>query len=128
MLLDTSVVVEIFRSPSTSRRFKRIVKDIGDEEAFVSQVQLAEVADWAIRNGVSARDRVSSVKEFARVVPLDEAIYLEAPTIKNRRRESGHPDFSLIDGIVLATARSISQRMLTLDRDFEGEADCIVLK
>jgi predicted nucleic acid-binding protein len=128
MLLDTSVIVEIFRSPSTSRRFKRIAREMGDEEAFVSQVQLAEVADWAIRNGVSARERVSSVKDFARVVPLDEEICLEAPTIKNRRREAGHSDFSLMDGIILATARSISQRMLTLDRDFEGEADCIVLK
>jgi len=127
MLLDTSVIVEIFRSPSTSRRFKRIAREMGDEEAFVSQVQLAEVADWAIRNGVSARDRVSSVKEFARVVPLDDEICLEAPTIKNRRRESGRPDFSLLDGIILATARSISQRMLTLDRDFEGEADCTII-
>jgi len=127
MLLDTSVIIEIFRSPSTSGCFKRILREIGDEEAFVSHVQLAETADWAIKNGVSARERVGSVKEFARMVPLDEEICLEAPNVKYRRRELGYSDFSLMDGIILATARSIGQRMLTLDKDFEGEADCLII-
>jgi len=127
MLLDTSVIVEIFRSSSTSRRFRKIVREIGDEEVFVSIVQLAEVADWAIRNRVSSKDRVDSIKEFARIVPLDEQICLDAPVIKYRRRELGYTDFGLLDGIVLATARSIGQRVLTFDKDFAGESDCQVI-
>jgi len=31
----------------------------------------------------------------------------------------------LTDGIILATARSIGQRILTLDGDFVGENDCV---
>ena len=47
--------------------------------------------------------------------------------IKYRRRELGHTDFGLLDAIVLATACSIGQRVLTFDEDFVGESDCIVL-
>lgn len=120
--------MEVFRSPSSSRRFRAIWRRIDDEEVFVSVVQLAEVADWAVRNKVSSKDRVASVKEFAQLVLLDEQICLEAAAIKHRRRELGYSDFSLLDAIILATARSIGQRVLTFDGDFAGESDCIVLK
>ncbi|MCP8313065.1 MAG: PIN domain-containing protein [archaeon] len=127
MLLDTSVIVEIFRSPSASRRHRKIVKEIGEEEVFVSVIQLAEVADWAVRNRIPPKDRVASIKEFARIVPLDEQICLDASVIKYRRRELGYSDFGLLDSIVLATARSIGQRVLTFDKDFTGESDCLVI-
>jgi predicted nucleic acid-binding protein len=127
MLLDSSVIVEIFRSPSSSKHFKAIMKEIGDEEAFVSIVQLAEIADWAVRNQVPPKDRVTAIKDFARIVPLDEQICLDASTAKHRRREQSYIDFSLLDAIILATARSIGQRVLTFDKDFTRENDCTVL-
>lgn len=127
MLLDSSVVIEIFRNPSSSRRFKKIVREIGDEEVFVSMVQLAEVADWAVRNRFSSKDRVDVVKEFARIVPLGEQICLDASVAKYRRRQLGHADFGLLDAIILATARSVGQRVLTFDKDFTGESDCLVI-
>jgi len=55
LLLDSSAIVEVFRSPVTSRRFRAIEREIGDEEVFISVVQLVEVADWAVRNQVSVR-------------------------------------------------------------------------
>jgi len=127
MLLDSSAIVEIFRNPNTSRRFKSIMREVGDEEVFVSIVELAEVSDWAVRNRASAKDRVTYIKDFARIVPLDEQICLDASQIKHRRRELGYTNFSLLDSIILATARSIGQRVLTFDKDFEGETDCIVI-
>ncbi len=128
MFLDTSAIVEIFRSPSGSSNFQKIMTEIEDDEAlYVSLVQLAEIADWAIRNKAPSEERIKSVKEMARVVLLDEKICLEAATIKQRRRQAGHDGFGLIDGIILATARSIGQRVLTLDRDFAGEDDCTVI-
>ena len=127
MLLDTSVVVEIFRSPAGSARFRKIVAEVGDEETYVSMVQLAEIADWATKNGAPPQSRVDAVKEFARIVPLDERICLNASEINHRRRNAEHGDFGLIDGIILATARSIGQRVLTIDEDFSGESDCLVI-
>ncbi len=127
MLLDTSTVVEIFRNSAESARFKEIMAEIGDEEAYVSMIQLAEVADWATRNGTPPEERVDAVKELARIVPLDERICLDASEIKHRRRDAGRGDFGLVDGIILATARSIGQSVLTLDEDFIGENDCAVI-
>ena len=128
MLLDTSVLVEMFRSPAESARFKRIMAEVADEEVYVSTVQLAEVADWATRNGAAPDKRVEAIKEIASIVPLDERICLEAAAIKQERRSAGHGDFGLIDGIVLATARSVGQRVLTLDADFGGDEGCTVLR
>lgn len=127
MLLDSSVIIEIFRKPSGSKEFEKITAAIGDGEAYVSIVQLAEVADWANRNGAPPKERVDAVRELARIVPLDEGICLDAAAIKRQRCKTGHDDFGLIDGIILASARSIGQRVLTLDDDFLGEDDCVVI-
>ncbi len=127
MLVDTSAIVEILRHSRTSDRFKSIKEQIGSEEVYVLIVQLAELSDWCIKNKVSPRDRVEAVKRFANIVPLDEEVCLEGSKIKSERRASGHRDFSLLDGLVLATARILGERLLTFDEDFSGEKDCIVL-
>jgi predicted nucleic acid-binding protein len=85
------------------------------------------VADWAERNKAPPEDRIDAVKELARIVPLDERICLDAAEIKRKRRKAGYASFDLIDGIILATARSLGQRVLTFDSDFAGEDDCILM-
>ena len=127
MLLDTSAIVAIFTSPADSNRFEKIMSEIGDEDVYISMVQLAEIADWATRNKAPPEERVEAVKEMARIVPLNQGICLDAAAIKRRRRKAGRNDFGLVDGIVLATARSIGQRVLTMDEDFAGENDCVVV-
>lgn len=127
MLLDTSAIVAIFTNPAGSDRFERIMTEIADEEVYISMVQLAEIADWATRNQVPAQERVEAVKEMARIVPLDQGICLNAAAIKRRRRKAAHNDFGLVDAIILSTARSIGQRVLTMDEDFQGEEDCVII-
>jgi len=127
LLLDTSTLIEIFRNPSESAEVQNITTKIEDEEAYISMIQLGELADWAARNNASPEERIEAVKELARIVPLSERICLDAAEIKLKRRNAGHKSFGLIDGIVLATARSIGQRVLTFDADFKGEEDCILL-
>jgi predicted nucleic acid-binding protein len=127
VLLDTSAIVEIFRSRADSARFKKITTGIGDEDVYISVVQITEIADWATREKAPPEKRIETVKEMARVVPLDEGICLDAATIRGSRRKVGRNDFGLMDGIILATARSIGQRVLTLDEDFTGEKDCVVI-
>ncbi len=127
MLLDSGVIIEVFRSPQDSKHFRAILRATGDEETFVSIIQLAEVAEWAQRNQLPVKERVASIKDFARIVPLEEQICIDASEIKRRRREMGYSDFSLTDGIILATARLIGQRLLTFDGDFAGETDCVLL-
>lgn len=101
---------------------------IDEQEIFVSIVQLAELADWAVKNRIPAKERISAIKELAYIVPLDEQICLDAALIKRLRREMGYADFGLLDAIILATARSIGHKVMTLDSDFEGESDCLIIR
>lgn len=127
MLLDTSTLVEIFRNLSESAVVENITTKMEDEDAYISMIQVGEIADWAARNETPLEERIEAVKELARIVPLSERICLDAAEIKRERRTAGYKSFGLIDGIILATARSIGQRVLTFDRDFKGEKDCILL-
>lgn len=124
-LLDTSAVVAIFTSKGAAERIR---KEVGGSQLYVSCIQLAELADWATKSGVPAAERVEALEQMANVAPLTKEICLEAAAIKPARRKKGLSAFGIIDGIVLATARSLGQSLLTLDADFAGEEDCVVLR
>lgn len=128
MLLDTSIVVELFRHKRTSKFFRKVMHQIGEQLLFVSMIELAEVADWCLRNSIRAESRIAAISEFAQIIPLDEAICQQAAIIKKDRRAKGYADFGLIDGVIVGSARAQNQEVLTLDPDFEGEKDCVVLK
>ena len=74
-------------------------------------IQLAELSDWCIRNSVPPTERIEAIKQFANIVPLDEDMCLEGSRIKSARRRTGHKNFSLLDGLVLAAARSLGERL-----------------
>ncbi len=128
MLLDSSVIVELFRHKRSSKFFRKVMDEIGEQLLFVSLIELAEIADWCLRNSIDAQRRITAISEFAQIIPLDEAICQQAAVIKKDRRAKGHANFGLVDGIVLGSARAQNQGVLTLDPDFIGEKDCIVLK
>ena len=125
MLLDTSALVAIFTS---KRAAEKISKEIGGSQLYVSHIQLAELADWATRSGAPAAERVEAVEQMANVVPITREICLDAAVIKFMKRKKSRSSFGIIDGIVLATARSLGQNLLTFDADFAGERDCVVLR
>jgi len=128
LLLDTSSLIEVLRHPKTSKEFRLIQRHVGAEELYVLIVQLAELSDWCIANDAPARERVEEVKKLANIIPLDEDICLEGSRIKNERRRKGFGNFGLLDGLVLAAARSVGERVLTFDRDFAEEKDCILVQ
>ena len=128
MLIDTNVIIEILRHPSGSERFRLVKESIGSEDLYVLVVELAEMSDWCIQNRVSPRERVEAVKKLASIVPMDEEVCLEGSRIKAERRKKGYTNFGLLDGFILAGARSMGEKLLTFDKDFSGERDCMVLK
>ena len=125
MFLDTSALVAMF----TSRRLaNKIEKTVGDSQLYVSQIQLAEIADWATRSGAPVSERIEAVEQMTDVSPVTKEICIEAAAIKSVIRGKGKSGFGVIDGIILATARSLGQNLLTLDKDFAGEHDCVILE
>lgn len=135
MFLDTSVITEIFVDGRKHHKALDGILNIIENETegeddlnYVSIVQLAEVADWCARNRVPAKEGIENVKKLAQIIPLDEDICEASGSIKYSRRQAGTNDFGLIDAIILASARAMNQRLLTLDKHFEGQSDCTVLK
>ena len=61
------------------------------------------------------------------MMPLSGERCIEAAGIKAKMRKGCAAKFSLVDGIVLASARSIGQTLLTKDGDFLMAKDAIVM-
>ncbi len=127
MFLDTTIVVEVLRSRRESERFGRILEAIEDDPLFISMLQLAELSDWCLENSIDLSEWISRLKGIVGVIPLSEDICLEGSRIKRGMRERGASKFGLLDGIILASARSIDQKLLTTDSDFRGAEDAVVI-
>jgi predicted nucleic acid-binding protein len=127
MFLDTSIILEMFQQDSDEKRALEIQDKLGTEPLYISMVQLAEISDWCLSNGVDARGVISEIKDFVNIVLLDEEICHEGAKIKHEMRRSGARKFALNDGIILASARLVGEKLLTRDRDFSGAEDTIVL-
>ena len=128
MLLDTSILVELAGGQPTDPVVQRIQKALGNSMLFVSPIHLGELADAARRIGFDSKVAVERVLATTDLVALDAQIAVAGSAIKAeaRKRKSGR-DFSLIDGIGLATARSRRMPMLTMDKEFEGFPDVTII-
>jgi len=128
MFLDTSIIIEIFRNDKNSKKFQEIYTYIKDEPIFISIIQIGELSDWCLKNNIDAEKRITKLKQILNVIPLNEKICYDAARIKYTLCKKGIMKFGLLDGIVLASARSINQRMLTTDNDFRTISDTIVVR
>ena len=80
MFLDTSIIIDIFRSQENSKPFKRIYVLIKDEKLFFSVIQISEISDWCLKNDINPTERVSSLKRIVNIVPLNENMCCEGST------------------------------------------------
>ncbi|MCG7849027.1 MAG: PIN domain-containing protein [ANME-2 cluster archaeon] len=127
MFFDTSVIIEIFRSGKSTKQFEDIYQLIKDELLFISIIQIGEISDWCLKNDIEPAERITRLKRILNIIPLSETICLEGSKIKYEMRNIKISKFSLTDGIILASARSINQKLLTTDTDFRKSSDAILL-
>ena len=127
MFLDTSIIIEIFRNDKNSKKFQDIYTYIKEEPIFISIIQIGEISDWCLKNHIDPEKRIVKLKQILNVIPLNEKICYDAAQIKYTIRKKGIIKFGLLDGIVLTSARSINQRLLTTDTDFKTIKDAIVI-
>jgi predicted nucleic acid-binding protein len=128
MFLDTSIIIEILRSVKKSRRFEDIFDLIEDEILFISMIQLSEISDWCLSNNIEPENRIKKIKNIVNVIPLTEEICLEGSRLKHEMRKKGISKFSLIDGLIIASARMVNQNLLTTDSDFRKITEAIIVK
>ena len=127
MFLDTSIIIEILAGRKGSTVKEEVFAAIGASPLYFSAVQFAEIADICMNNGEDAEKRIRQVKDIVSVTSLDDNICLQAAAIKLHMRKKGCNKFSLVDGIVLASARSVGEKLLTLDTDFRMAKDAFVM-
>jgi len=121
------VIIEILIRPPDDVTFKRIFGLVRDEDMFISPVQTAELSDWCMKNGIDPKERISKVLRMANQVDLTEEICMEAARLKQRYRGKGAARFSLMDGLILASAMSLGDDLLTFDRVFRYCEGAVVL-
>jgi len=127
MFLDTSIIIEMMISPRGSERFEEIFEIVKFKDVYISIIQLGEVSDWCLKNNVDPHEVISSIKDICTLVPLSEEVVLAGSKLKSERRKARKNKFSLMDGLIMASARSINQKLLTLDADFSDLEDVIQL-
>ncbi len=125
MFLDTSVLIEILAGSDEVVTFVEKVAE--KEHLMFSVVQVGELADWCYSNKFDPSKVLNKLKNLATVVGITEDICLDGSRIKQKQRSAGKFKFSLIDGLIVASAISFEQKLLTKDGDFEGLEDVIFL-
>ena len=128
MFLDTNIIIDIFRYDEESKKFQKIFELIEKEPLFISVFQMGEISDWSLMNKIYPAEPIEFLKKTLNIIPLNEEICIEASKITYDMRKKGEKKFSLADGIILASARSINQTLLTSDRDFKRVKDVIILE
>jgi len=108
MFLDTSVIVELMRGVEGTKRVETILNHIA--------------------NCVDAEQRIAQLDDIVIVIPLNEIICMNASVIKKEMRSQKISKFSLIDALILASARHIDQKLLTMDTDFRKAEDAISIR
>ncbi|MDE1857286.1 MAG: PIN domain-containing protein [Candidatus Micrarchaeota archaeon] len=116
MLLDTSAWIELFKE---SEKNRRVLEVLGGGGCYTSVVSIAEIANWARRYGKDVALLTAIVERVSTVIKTDAAIAILAGEINyERKRHSRGNKWGMIDSIVLATAHSIRETVLTCDKDF----------
>lgn len=127
MFVDSSILIVLMAENGGASLVQSIVQRIRDEEIFISIIQLGELSDWALRHGIEVDQLISKIRTITTSIPLSERIILKGSRVKFNRRTDGFTKFSLIDGLIFASALELNERLLTLDTDFRDLENVMVL-
>ncbi|MBI4363153.1 MAG: PIN domain-containing protein [Euryarchaeota archaeon] len=116
MFLDTSAVIEHFVG---SAKGERVADTLRGEPCVVSILTMAEVKTWCLRSGRDYGTFAERMDRMASVVGLTRAICESGAEVAHEARKTRR-GFGLMDGLILASARSLGQRLMTADAHFRG--------
>jgi predicted nucleic acid-binding protein len=121
--VDANVWIEYFRG----RDLGKITKMLESDLVYTSIIAITEIADKFEREGKKSEDEILFVRSRGVILPVSIKAAAAAAKIKKELR-GRNPKFGMADAIQLASARERNTKFLTLDHDFEGETDVVVLK
>ncbi len=95
----------------------------GQEEAYVSTINIAEVYRWFLSSygPKEAEQERKTINERCLVASVDEDIAVEAAKVRHRAK------LSLGDSIILATARKLGAKVVTGDKELKGMKEVLFI-
>lgn len=120
ILIDSSAWLEFFRGGPKADRVAPYLRDLG--RVAVPTLVLFEVYR-KIKREESEEAALVAVSQMGkgRMVPLDEGLALAAADVS---LASG---LGMADSIILAAARQVHAKLVTLDNDFRGQPEAAIL-
>lgn len=112
-MIDSWTWVEYWKGGRSSRAAASYID--GDEEAFVSTMNLLEIYSWVARYyGESvAKNKLETVEKRCFSIPVEKGIAIEAAKLKLKHK------LGIADSVILATAKNLNAKLVTGDPDFK---------
>ena len=115
-VVDASAWIDYFDESERGKRLAKILES-DDSELFTSAATVAEVVSKFLRRKFPPENAVNAIISLSNVLDVTSDIAWETGKIHSevkKRNES----FGMLDAFVMATARSMSTKVLTSDNDF----------
>lgn len=121
VLIDSWCWVEYYKGTKFADATSMYIE--GDMLAYASTINLSEIYRWFLLSysESEADAAVQDIKDRCFVVPVDEAIAIQAAKIKHEFK------WGLGDSIIMATARARNAKVVTGDPDFQNKPDTIFI-
>ncbi|MFH1774872.1 MAG: PIN domain-containing protein [Methanobacteriota archaeon] len=123
MFLDTSAVIEHFLG---SKRGERVAAILKREPCFISILSLAEAKIWCIKNNRDYAIWLEKTSKMVSIVEITKSICESGAEITHTMQKT-NKNFGLMDGLILATARSLNQGLMMKDAHFKGIEDVEII-
>ena len=120
ILFDTYAWVEYFKGTDKG---KQINKLLGEGNCFTPMIVVSEISDWYAKQNMDSASRLEFVKANSIIQEFDFETAKNAGIIKQHIRKKYKNNFGLSDAIILATARSLSAKVVTGDFHFKPLSD-----
>ena len=117
MIVDSWAWIEFLKKTESGIKVKGFLLN---NDCYTCLSTLAEIADWAFRNGLGSKIEgiKNQIKFVSTLIDLDEDIAMIAGEI-NYQRKKTVKNWGMMDSFVLATANVANLRILTGDKQYE---------
>ncbi len=123
-VIDSYAWIEYFRGTDSGKVIRPYVES---DSAATSTLTLAELKEKYLKEKwPSFEEDLDFIAARTSVTPVDRQIALLAGEINHKRKKT-KSDWGMADSVILATARSVSAKVVTGDKHFEGLPDVILV-
>ena len=121
VLVDSWVWIEYWSGGRHAREAAAFIE--GDEEAYVSAINLAEVYFWVLRSydEKTAQAKAVTMAKRCHVIPVEEETAVEGARLRMKE------GLAMADSLVYATAREMGAKLVTGDGGLRHLPDVIFL-